>query len=206
MRDQTMTDFLTRLAARVPAPGGGTTAALHAAQAAALLAMVGRYSDGPRFADSADRIDAVVADADRLRNQALRLAEKDARAFTQVSAAYALPKDTAEERSARSDAIAAALLGACEPPAAVIETAAGLIALAERLVNIGNRNVITDVAAAAEAARAAATTSRVNIEVNLGGIRDAGARTELRRVGAAADVISERADKVTAAVRAEIQA
>ena len=49
MRDQTIEAFLSELAARVPAPGGGATAALHAAQAAALLAMVARYSDGPRY-------------------------------------------------------------------------------------------------------------------------------------------------------------
>ncbi|MGH3176044.1 MAG: cyclodeaminase/cyclohydrolase family protein, partial [Streptosporangiaceae bacterium] len=49
MRDDTIAAFLDQLAARVPAPGGGATAALHAAQAAALLAMVARYSDGPRY-------------------------------------------------------------------------------------------------------------------------------------------------------------
>ena len=42
MREETIGAFLERLAERVPAPGGGATAALHAAQAAALLAMVAR--------------------------------------------------------------------------------------------------------------------------------------------------------------------
>ena len=46
MRNETVDSFLRGLAARVPAPGGGATAALHAAQAAALMAMVARYSDG----------------------------------------------------------------------------------------------------------------------------------------------------------------
>src|SRR5439155_1336442 len=49
MRDDTIAAFLDQLAARVPAPGGGATAALHAAQAAALLAMVARYSDGAKY-------------------------------------------------------------------------------------------------------------------------------------------------------------
>jgi len=48
MRDEAIASFLTRLAARSAAPGGGATGALHAAQAAALLAMVARFSDGPR--------------------------------------------------------------------------------------------------------------------------------------------------------------
>jgi methenyltetrahydrofolate cyclohydrolase len=39
VRDETVEAFLDLLAARVPAPGGGATAVLHAAQAAALVAL-----------------------------------------------------------------------------------------------------------------------------------------------------------------------
>ena len=56
MRNDTIESFLQSLAARVPAPGGGATAALHAAQAAALVAMVARYSDGPRYAAHAEEV------------------------------------------------------------------------------------------------------------------------------------------------------
>jgi formiminotetrahydrofolate cyclodeaminase len=64
--------------------------------------------------------------------------------------------------------------------------------------------VITDVAAAAEAARAAAVTARVNIEVNLRGIKDNAIRTELTATAAITDEIIARADRVVAAVRDEI--
>jgi methenyltetrahydrofolate cyclohydrolase len=47
-RDETIGTFLDKLAAKTPAPGGGAVAALHAAEAAALLAMVARYTTGPR--------------------------------------------------------------------------------------------------------------------------------------------------------------
>lgn len=153
---------------------------LHAAQAAALAGMVARYSDGDKYADDAETIDAIVVGSDQLRMLAMTLAEKDATAFTQVATAFALPKGSEAEKAARSRAIADALLGACQPPAEIIETAEHLFTLAERLLPIGNRNVITDVAAAAEAARAAATTARVNIEVNLAGITDNHAERELR--------------------------
>src|SRR6266545_2325076 len=82
MRDDTIAAFLDQLAARVPAPGGGATAALHAAQAAALLAMVARYSDGPRY--DAGLMNRIVAEADELREDALALAEADAKAFGAV--------------------------------------------------------------------------------------------------------------------------
>src|SRR5882757_2024802 len=105
MRDDTIAVFLDQLAARVPAPGGGATAALHAAQAAALLAMVARYSDGPQY--DAALMERVVAEADSLRSEALGLAEADAAAFGAVAAAYQLPRSD----SGRSSAIGLALAG-----------------------------------------------------------------------------------------------
>jgi methenyltetrahydrofolate cyclohydrolase len=75
VRENTIDSYLQALADRVPAPGGGASAALHAAQAAALVAMVARYSDGPRFAEHADLVGKVRDSADRLRDEALTLAE-----------------------------------------------------------------------------------------------------------------------------------
>jgi formiminotetrahydrofolate cyclodeaminase len=202
LRDETIEAFLGQLAARVPAPGGGATAALHAAQSAALVAMVARYSNGARY--DAELMGRIFAEADELRDEALSLAEADAAAFGAVSEAYQLPKENDELLVARSAAIAAALTGAARPPAEVIRTAVRLIELAEALLPAGNRNVITDVAAAAEAARAAAVTARVNIEVNLRGINDAAIRAELSATAATTDEIIARADRIVAAVRDEI--
>ncbi|MGK5115039.1 MULTISPECIES: cyclodeaminase/cyclohydrolase family protein [unclassified Geodermatophilus] len=201
MRTDSIETFLAQLAARVPAPGGGATAALHAAQAAALVAMVARYSDSARFADHAEEITTVTATADRLRQNALGLAEEDAAAFTAVTTAYGLPKGTPAEVAARSAAISTALVAAASVPAIVIAVAEQVLALAEQLLPIGNRNVISDVAAAAEAARAAATTARVNVEVNLGGIKDPAVWGELAAVVDTVDDLVLRAEKVTAAVR-----
>jgi methenyltetrahydrofolate cyclohydrolase len=198
MRDDTIAGFLERLAARVPAPGGGATAALHAAQAAALLAMVARYSDGAAY--DAALMGRIVVEADALRSEALELAEADAAAFGAVGAAYRMPRSA----SGRPEAIALALAGAARPPADVMRLALRLVRLAGSLLEGGNRNVITDVGAAAEAARAAAVTSRLNIEVNLRGITDAALRDELAETALVADTVAERAEAIVTAVRAEI--
>jgi len=202
MRDDTIAAFLEQLAARVPAPGGGATAALHAAQAAALLAMVARYSNGPKY--DAELMNRVVTEADELREDALALAEADANAFGAVAGAYRLPRATEQETSARSAAISSALAGAARPPADVVRTALLLVSLAEDLLPAGNRNVITDVAAAAEAARAAAITARLIIEINLKGITDPVLAEEFGTAAAVAGAVAERADAIVAAVRAEI--
>ncbi|MGW7003553.1 cyclodeaminase/cyclohydrolase family protein [Streptomyces sp. NPDC054933] len=204
MRDETISGFLERLAARQPAPGGGASAALHAAQGAALLGMVARYTTGEKYAEHQEAIDRIITATDELRAAALQLAQDDAAAFSAVADAYRLPKGTDEEKSARSAAIGEALVGAAWPPSEVIGVAEQVVTAAEGLLPVGNRNVISDVAAAVEAARAAATTARVNIEINLGGITDDRARAELAEVAGEVDGIAARADRVTAAVREEI--
>jgi formiminotetrahydrofolate cyclodeaminase len=201
MRTDTVETFLAQLAARVPAPGGGATAGLHAAQGAALVAMVARYSDSAKFADHAAEIATITATADRLRENALALAEEDAAAFTAVTQAYGLPKGTPAEAAARSEAIAKALVTAASVPAFVIAVAEKVLGLAEQLLPIGNRNVISDVAAAAETARAAATTARVNVEVHLAGIKDPGTWGEFAAAVDTVDDLVLRAEKATAAVR-----
>jgi methenyltetrahydrofolate cyclohydrolase len=202
MRDETITAFLDQLAARVPAPRGGATAALHAAQSAALLAMVARYSNGAKY--DAELMNHVVTEADGIRFDALTLVEADAAAFGAVADSYKLPKDTPEQQEARSAAIAQATAGAAQPPADVVRLALLLVSLAEELLPTGNRNVITDVAAAAEAARAAAVTAQVNIEVNLRGLKDPAVAAELAGMSQVTDEVAVRAAQIVATVREEI--
>lgn len=204
MRNDTIDGFLHALADRVPAPGGGASAALHAAQAAALVAMVARYTDGPKYAEHAELVHKIRDTADQLRGEALDLAEDDVAAFTAVTEAYRLPKGDERLAAERTIAIEAATLGAARPPEALVQLVSRILTLAEDLLPIGNRNVISDVAAAAEAARAAATTARVNIEINLGGISGTAARAELVAAADSVDRLAERADGLTAAVRAEL--
>ncbi|MDQ3761101.1 MAG: cyclodeaminase/cyclohydrolase family protein [Actinomycetota bacterium] len=204
MRDAPIGDFLDQMAARVPAPGGGAAAALSAAQAAALLSMVARYTTGDKYAEHADTVRTVLAETEAARDRAVRLAEEDEAAFTVVSDAYQKPKTTPEEKAARTAAIQQALSGAAQPPAATITTAARLVELAEILLPIGNRNVITDVAVAADLARAAASSARLNVEINLAGLTDEDARLPFLDVLAVVDEVVARTDKITAVVREAI--
>ena len=202
MRDETIASFLGRLAARSAAPGGGATGALHAAQGAALLAMVARFSDGPRH--NADVVGRIRAAADGLVDEALELGEADSAAFGKVIAAYGLPKETDQEQAARSAAIAQAMAGAARPPADLMAAAVRLAGLAEDLLPAANRNVIGDIAAAATAIGAAAVTAQVNIEANLSVIKEPALVEELTRTAALADGVADRAARLVTAVREEI--
>ncbi|MGW5382681.1 cyclodeaminase/cyclohydrolase family protein [Nocardia sp. NPDC003963] len=188
-------DYLGELAAKVPAPGGGAVAALHAAQGAALVAMVARYTTRAKDADHRPVIDRIIEAADTARERALALADADADAFTAVGAAYKLPKGNDEETAERSAAIEAALLEAARVPAAVIDEADGILTLATELLPIGNPNVVTDIGAAAASARAAAVTSQLNIEINVVSLPDAHAATFTQVLGRIEE-ITARADSL----------
>jgi formiminotetrahydrofolate cyclodeaminase len=194
--------YLAGLAERTAVPAGGATAALNAAQAAALLAMTARYCDGPKHAGHAGTIGSVIAEADRLRQDCVSLMAADGESYGAVMAAYALPRDTEERRAAGSEAITAAMVTAAGPPAEVIAAALSLLELAQVLQPMVNSTIAPDVAAAVEALRAAAGTSRTNVEANLSGIADPDARSRLAGAVADVELLEARAGQVIAAVRA----
>lgn len=203
---QTVAGFLDSLASRTPAPGGGAVAAVHAGQCAALLSMVAAYTSGPKYQEHRQVVDAIDRTARKARGRALLLADADIAAFGAVGAAYAMPKDTEEQVRSRSAAIASALSGAAEPPAAVIEMCLELVVAAENLLPVANRSVITDVAAATEAARAAAVTARLNVEINVAGIDDVVVKARLRNTIDKVDALLVRTESIEKRVRTMLSA
>ncbi|MBU8865093.1 cyclodeaminase/cyclohydrolase family protein [Paenarthrobacter aromaticivorans] len=176
---ETINDYLARLASRQPTPGGGAAAALHAAQGAALVAMVARYTTGEKYAQHAEPVARITSAADHLIVEALRLADADEHAFQRVIDSYKLPTGTEELKAMRAAGIQDALVQAAHTPAQLIKLAGEVVELATELFDMANPNVISDVAAAADAARAAATTARVNIDINVVAIKDGDARSRL---------------------------
>ena len=94
-------DFLDALASGDPTPGGGSAAAMAGAAGAALVAMVARVTIGKkRYAAVEETMQQALVRAEALRSRLQTLIEEDASAFDAVSAAYRLPKASAEEQAA----------------------------------------------------------------------------------------------------------
>lgn len=206
MREQTVGHWLDELASSAPAPGGGAAGALSAATAAALVEMVCSLSVGrPAAAEHEEALRTAHARATALRARALELAEEDAAVFTAVIAAYKLPKDDDAAKAARTAAIQAALGDAARVPLATAAVAAEVVGLAGAILAGANPNVVSDVAVAAAAARAAIDASVVNVEVNLAMIKDAGVRAGLAaELAPYGDPARAEADRLVAAVRERI--
>src|SRR5216110_3942575 len=167
----TLDGWLDDLAGGAPVPGGGSAAALAGALAAALVAMVARLTSGRKaYAGVQMRVAAVLAEADALRAQLRRLVDDDAAAYARVSAAYRLSKDDPRRAQAADEA----LVGAAQTPLAMARGAARLLALAQEIGTIGNRNAHSDAFVAEALARAALAGAVENVRVNVQSLSEPG--------------------------------
>jgi len=174
LESTTIAAYLGRLASGDPTPGGGAAAAVTAAQGVALLSMVCNLTLGKkRFADVEDEVQSILETCETARRQMLVLGDRDMEVFGTIMEVYRMPKTTPEETEARSAAIQAALKASSEVPFELFKRCQALLPLADRLEQIGNPNVLSDVIVGRHLLIAGMLSARANVEVNLDGINDA---------------------------------
>jgi formiminotetrahydrofolate cyclodeaminase len=192
----TVQAFLDELASGSPAPGGGSTAALAGAIAAALCGMAARLTLGrEKLREAWPAMEEAAAEADRLRARFAGLVDEDAGAYLAVAAARKLPKATEEERGARARALDSVVLRAARVPLETLLLAGRAVGLAAKVLERGNPSCITDAGSAVQAVRLAAEAAAYNVRINLPGIGDAAERERLGR----------ETDAALAATRAECE-
>ncbi|MGX8692390.1 MAG: cyclodeaminase/cyclohydrolase family protein [Clostridia bacterium] len=187
LSELTVAGFSELLASEAPAPGGGSAAALCGALGAALTAMVGCLTRSKKkYADFAPFAAEVEEKQQRLRAALLDVMDRDTGAFLRVSAAFGLPKDTPEEKAARSAAIQAALKGCTETPMEMMRLCDEALTLTEALLSHGfNDSAASDLGAAALSLKAGIQGAWLNVLINIGSIKDAGFASACRAEGEA---------------------
>ena len=171
--DNTITDYLDKAAAGTAVPGGGSVAALNAALAAGLTEMVANLTIGKKGYEAVeDEMKTLAEKASRLRIKLTAAIDRDADAYSEVMAAYKLPKATDEEAAVRIQKIQDAIKHAALVPLAVARDALAVIELAGRAIRKGNKNAASDGAVAAMNARTGALAAIYNVKINLSSIKD----------------------------------
>ncbi|HWE61278.1 MAG TPA: cyclodeaminase/cyclohydrolase family protein [Chloroflexota bacterium] len=195
--DETLDGWLAALASGNPTPGGGAASALLIGTGAALVEMTCNLTMGrEKFRQVEDLMRHTAARVADLRAAADRLRDADAQAYDAVSAARALPRATPEEKEARATRIQAALHGATEVPLRTAEVGVEVLELAASIAEGVNPNVISDLGAAALAARAGAEAAALNVRINLAAIKDV-AYVERQRTAIAALMVRAEAAALT---------
>ena len=151
-------EFVDLMASDEPAPGGGSAAALEGALGAALTAMVCALTVGKKkYADVQELAIESQKKGNELKAQFVDVIDRDTEAFNAVSAVFAMPKDTDEEKAARKAAMQEALKGC----------------------------TASDLGCAALSLKAAIQGAWLNVLINIGGIQDQAFADEYRQKGQA---------------------
>ena len=161
-------ELLDQIASESPTPGGGSVCALSGALAGALAEMVCALTQGrKKYAAVAVEVAQRGLTVRRLRLALQGAIDADARAYGAVVAARKLPKETDQDKTARTAAIEAATWVAVAVPLQVCTVAVQLLEELVPIASKGNASAITDAGVAGQLALAAFEGAALNVEVNL---------------------------------------
>jgi formiminotetrahydrofolate cyclodeaminase len=163
-----VSDLLERLASSAPIPGGGSASALAGAMGAGLVAMVASLTAGrAEYADAEPMATQIGGAALEVRDALVELADRDSDAYDAVVQARRLPRETDEQKAARSATLSQAIQLAAEIPLRTAHVAAQALELAGQIAPIGNRNAVSDAGVAALLCAAAVRGAILNVRINL---------------------------------------
>ncbi len=191
--------YLDDLASTKPTPGGGSAAALSGAMGAGLASMVVRLTlVKAEYAQVHQEMEELLQRTEGLRERFQQLMQEDIDAYGRLSASFKMPRDTDAEFAARSSAIQARLVEAALVPLEIAERSAELLQYCQRIAEIGNANVLSDVGTGAMLASSAGAGASWVVRANLRAIKDfeiVGVLSD--RLGVALERISAYSQQIT---------
>jgi formiminotetrahydrofolate cyclodeaminase len=197
--DQPLQHYLDDLASSKATPGGGSASALTGAMGAALASMVARLTMGKvEYADVQQEIGELLEQTEHLRVRFQQLMLEDIDAYGRLSECFKMPRETDEQRASRSLAIQGRLVDAALVPLEMVERSAELVGYCQRIAEIGNANVLGDVATGSMLASSSGAGAAWMVRANLRAMKDLEMVSALgNRLSVALDVITEGSQHVT---------
>jgi formiminotetrahydrofolate cyclodeaminase len=203
LTEHTVHAFLEAVRGSNPTPGGGSASALAGATGASLLAMVaGLPKSCAVTAEDAERLKAAGGRSAALAVDLEALVERDSQAYELVLAAYKLPKGTENEKASRAAAIQTAFRAAIDAPLDVMRACAAAVEQGVVVATLGLASASSDVMVGIELLGAALRGAKLNVETNLGSVKDA---DYLTRVRADVEEFTRAIDHETAAATAALR-
>ncbi|KAG8224760.1 hypothetical protein J437_LFUL005329 [Ladona fulva] len=193
----TAENFVQSVAARTPAPGGGSVSALVGALGAALATMVGQMTFGKKQWENLDStMRKLIPKFYKAMNDILPLVDADTTAFNDYMEAMKLPKNTEEEVHLRNSAMQAALQQAISVPLSLAETINTVWEPAIELAKVSNIQTTSDLQVGVRCMETGVWGAYYNAKINLGGLNDPQCR----------DKLNQQAQKAVATARAGCKA
>ena len=186
LSELTVRSFANLLGSDAPAPGGGSAAALESSLGAALAAMVSALTLGrKKYEENQELAQEVLAEASKIKEELLSAMEHDTEVFNKFGAAMAMPKETPEQKAARSTAMQAALVECTESPYQIMVLSVKALGLTDKLLGKSNANALSDLGVSALSLGAGLRGAWLNVLINVGGIKDEAIANHYRTDGKA---------------------
>jgi len=171
--NKTVKGFVNETASESPAPGGGSISAMMGTMGVALATMVANLSSHKQGWDERwEEFSNWAEKGQNYKETLLNLIDEDTNAFNKIMEAFALPKNTAEEKALRKKVIQDATKYATEVPFKVMQTAYNSMEVIKAMAEIGNPNSVTDAGVGALAARSAVIGAFLNVKINAASLED----------------------------------
>lgn len=180
--DYKVNDFINEMGSDSPAPGGGSASALSGAVAAGLLRMVALLTVGKKKYDGVQELAKDTAEkALMLMNDFSGIIDRDTESFNAVSAVFAMPKNTDEEKAARKEAMQLALKGCTVTPMEMMEKSLEGLRMIEGVAGKLNASAGSDLGCSVLQFKACLDGAWLNVLINAGGITDSAFTEKLLR-------------------------
>ena len=145
---------------------------------------------------------AIAQEAEGLMSAFTTDIDRDSDAYDRVFACFKMPKDTDEEKAARSAAIQEATKYAAQVPLEVARRACALMPRIAEVARRGNQNAVTDACVAMLSARNAVLAAVLNVRINLSSLKD---QALVARLQAEADELEQQATAREQELLAEVK-
>ncbi|MPN44437.1 Methenyltetrahydrofolate cyclohydrolase [bioreactor metagenome] len=138
-----------------------------------MVSMVGNLTIGKeKYKEVEPQAIEIVSKSADILKKLEDLTEKDISMFGSFMDVIKMPKDTDEQKGARTVAMQKALIDATDTPMEIARVCLSALELADELADYGNKGAISDVGVAAVVAEAALNSVLLSVDINVPGIKD----------------------------------
>ncbi|GAA0124105.1 cyclodeaminase/cyclohydrolase family protein [Clostridium sp. ATCC 25772] len=174
---KTIREFMSELASNSPAPGGGSVSAVAASLSASLVSMVCNLTIGKKSYEALSEEEKLQVDnslkvCDVVKDEFLDLMNEDTEVFLELMKAFKMPKESDEEKKARSAKIQLGYKGSLEVPLKTAKKTFSLYDYILAVAKYGNKNAVSDAGVAALMAQSGLESAILNVKINVTSIKD----------------------------------
>ncbi len=171
--ENSINEFIEELSSKNAVPGGGSASALSSSVGTSLIIMVTNLTIGrKKYVEVSDKMQEIKNALEINRDKLTSLIDEDSKGYSAVMDAFKLPKDTEEEKLARTQAIQEALVVAASVPLEIARVSLDSLKYVPYVFENGNINAVSDAKVAAVMLRSGILGAIYNVEINVDSLKN----------------------------------